>query len=219
MIIPIYAPPYYKNFECIKDECRHTCCAGWHIGIDADTLSRYETMEGDLGHTVKKWIKFDEDGAYIPLTECGRCPHLDEDGLCRIISALGNEAVSEICREHPRFYNSADDRLEVGIGMSCEAAAGLILSSDEYFPTMCVGECDAENAECKFIHERDKMLKSALLVNWTACLTLYLLNLDSCHDFSLYPLNTFVKLTPRFCATVFASRIFARASIVAFTRL
>ena len=159
MISHIYAPPYYKNFECIKGACRHTCCAGWRIGIDTDTLSLYETMEGDLGHTVRKWIETDEDGAYIPLTECGRCPHLDEDGLCRIISALGNEAVSEICREHPRFYNSAGDRLEVGIGMSCEAAAELILSSDEYFPAICVGECDAENAECEFIRERDRMLE------------------------------------------------------------
>ena len=32
-------PNYYMNFKCIADKCRHTCCAGWEIEIDDETLS------------------------------------------------------------------------------------------------------------------------------------------------------------------------------------
>src|SRR5690606_29542642 len=42
-------------------------------------------------------------------------------------------------------------------------------------------------------------------------------NSDLCHDD--YPLNTLFKSTPRCCATVYASRIFSKASIVALTTL
>lgn len=153
----IYAPPYYREFRCIMGNCRHTCCAGWRIGVDEETERLYSTLEGKLGDDIRASLGYDEDGAYIPLNECGKCPHLDEAGLCRIISALGGGAVSYICREHPRFYNTLSDRTEVGLGASCEAAARLILASNEYLPTECVGECDA-SPEAGDAKERDRML-------------------------------------------------------------
>lgn len=159
MTLPIYAPPYYRDFACIKGDCRHTCCAGWRIGVDEDTLTFYDTLGGEMGNTIREWLAMDEEGAYIPLTDCGRCPHLTKDGLCRIISALGEGATSKICREHPRFYNALGDRIEVGLGMSCEAAARLILSSDEYLPTVWVGDSEADRTDAELITERDRMLK------------------------------------------------------------
>ncbi len=157
MRVSIYAPPYYSAFKCLAGECKHTCCAGWRIGLDEETLALYNALDGELGEVVRANIDTDEDGAHIPLDGCGRCPHLDSDGLCRIISAMGQGAVSEICREHPRFYNLLPDRIEVGLGLSCEAAALSVLSSDEYLPTLKVGEGDTDSVGgC--LAERNEML-------------------------------------------------------------
>ena len=31
----------YQDFQCIADRCPKTCCAGWQIEIDEETLERY----------------------------------------------------------------------------------------------------------------------------------------------------------------------------------
>ena len=121
----IYLPLYYKDFKCIADKCRHSCCVGWNISVDGETLDRYNDLGRDdiLCHI--------NDGE-ISLSAEGRCPFLCTDGLCRLISELGDSYTSVICREHPRFYHRVGDRVEGGIGASCEEAARIILSSDGY---------------------------------------------------------------------------------------
>ncbi|MBO7195964.1 MAG: flagellin lysine-N-methylase [Clostridia bacterium] len=124
----IYYPAYYKSFKCIADKCSHSCCVGWEIGVDAETARRYETLGGELGDDIRSHIC---DGS-IALCDDGRCPFLEKSGLCRIISSLGDEYTSLICREHPRFYHRVGDRIECGIGLCCEEACRIILSSDAY---------------------------------------------------------------------------------------
>ena len=142
----IFAPDYYKKFKCIADKCTRSCCVGWRIEIDEATFKKYES----LGESVINSIELDSDGsAHFILCENGRCPHLDETGLCKIIMAHGEENLSDICREHPRFYNYLPNRVEVGIGLVCEEAARLILSS-EYRNFIEVGEDVCEAFECEF---------------------------------------------------------------------
>ena len=127
----LFAPEYYKEFACIADACRHSCCIGWEIDIDEETQKKYGIMTHDYG----KMIRNSMEGGWAPhftLDKDARCPHLDEKGLCRIITNLGEGYLCEICREHPRFYHRTAKGLEVGIGMSCEEACRLILSSDAY---------------------------------------------------------------------------------------
>ena len=45
----IVKPDYYDSFRCIADKCRHSCCIGWEIDIDEDTLDLYENIPGDFG--------------------------------------------------------------------------------------------------------------------------------------------------------------------------
>jgi lysine-N-methylase len=33
------APKYYLDFACIADRCKHSCCIGWEIDVDADTMA------------------------------------------------------------------------------------------------------------------------------------------------------------------------------------
>ncbi len=119
----VYFPSYYKEFACKAGNCRHSCCIGWEIGVDDETLKRYDAMcDAEI-------LSHIHDGC-IMTAEDRRCPFLQPDGLCRLIARLGEEYVSEICREHPRFYHRTGDRVEMGIGASCEEASRLILSSD-----------------------------------------------------------------------------------------
>ena len=121
----VYYPFYYNDFKCIADKCRHSCCVGWEISVDEPTLKKYEDLcnEDILPHI---------DDGVIKLCDDGRCPFLCDDGLCIIISRFGEDYTSVICREHPRFYHRTGDRIECGIGASCEEACRLILSSDFY---------------------------------------------------------------------------------------
>lgn len=125
-----YSPEYFEKFKCIADRCRHSCCVGWEICIDSETLDKYKTVEGQLGKRLKENIAFEEDAASFVLDNNERCPFLNSSGLCDIIIEKGDSYLCEICREHPRFYNFFSDRTEMGIGLSCEEAARIILSSE-----------------------------------------------------------------------------------------
>lgn len=125
----VYFPSYYEDFRCIADRCRHSCCVGWEIDVDGETLSRYNGLDSNFGREIRSHIS---DDGVIGLCENGRCPFLDGRGLCRIISSLGESCISVICREHPRFYHTAEGRTEGGIGAVCEEACRIILSSDDY---------------------------------------------------------------------------------------
>ena len=126
----LYAPEYYEKFKCIADKCTHSCCTDWQIYVDEETLRYHKSSEHPVSCELVSLIERDSDGSYIRLSEDGRCPFLDECGLCRIHSALGEEKTSRICREHPRFYHRIGERYEMGIGAVCEVAARLILDSD-----------------------------------------------------------------------------------------
>ena len=134
----LYAPTYYKRFQCIADRCEHSCCIGWEIDIDEETLQKYQALQGGYGSVIKESISF-EDTPHFQLCEGERCPHLDERGLCKIILGLGEDYLCDICREHPRFYNFTNVA-EVGLGMSCPEAARLILSSPDFGTFEEVGE-------------------------------------------------------------------------------
>ncbi len=134
----IYAPSYYKSFKCIADRCRHNCCIGWEICIDEATLERYRHLDADIMSTIADC----DDGACFRLTEDGRCPHLCDTGLCNIIISHGEGLLSDICREHPRFYNNIGGRIEAGLGLVCEEACRLILENDVPFSLSAADETD-----------------------------------------------------------------------------
>ena len=139
----LYAPEYYKNFTCIADKCRHSCCIGWEIDVDDDTMKIYDTLTGGYGQVIRDSIDTEEI-PHFKLCHGDLCPHLDESGLCKIITNLGEGYLCHICREHPRFYNDTNDGKEVGLGMACEEACRLILSTENYVDMVEIGEIDGE---------------------------------------------------------------------------
>ena len=140
----LYAPEYYKKFTCIADRCRHSCCIGWEIDIDGDAIKKYSQSRLPYAEKIINSIEKGADSNHFRLCDGRRCAHLDSRGLCKIIIECGEDYLCDICREHPRFYNYTARGAEVGLGMSCEAAAKLILSSDGYAEINEIGELYGE---------------------------------------------------------------------------
>ena len=139
----IFAPAYYKKFKCIADKCTHSCCVGWQIDVDEKTLEKYKSLNEITRNELLSHVEQEEDGAHIRLGDGGRCPFLDLNGLCRIISSLGEDFISDICREHPRFYNRTAKGTEVGLGLVCEEACRIVLTSDDFNVLEKVSEIEA----------------------------------------------------------------------------
>jgi len=142
----LYAPNYYKDFHCIASDCKHSCCVGWEIDIDQDSLSRYQNMTHPYGEIIRKHIQIEDDTACFALTNEERCPFLKENGLCDMILNLGEDSLCQICRDHPRFYNFFSDREELGIGLCCEEAARLVLFQKEKTEVVMLSD-NGENEE------------------------------------------------------------------------
>lgn len=132
-----YYPYYYDKFTCIADKCPDSCCKAWEIVIDDETYERYLEINGDIGDRIRKSIITDEDGDRCFKLSDGRCPFLNEKGLCDIHIELGEELTSKICRDHPRFIEEYDGFTEISLSLSCPEAARIILSenpSDKLYP-------------------------------------------------------------------------------------
>lgn len=121
------APSYYYDFHCIADKCKDNCCIGWEIDIDDITLEKYLSVDSDFGERLRSSINM-ENPSFIPDTK-GRCPFLNKDNLCDIILNIGEENLCDICNNHPRYFEWFGNVKEGGIGLSCEEASRIILSS------------------------------------------------------------------------------------------
>lgn len=159
----IFAPTYYKKFKCIADKCQHNCCIGWEIDIDGDTLDFYRSLNDEFGNKIINNVSFSNE-PHFRLTSDDRCPFLSDRGLCDIISNLGEEALCQICTDHPRFKNYYDTRIEFGLGLCCEAATQLVLNDTEKFSLIAIGEDEGEaednETEAYLFKLRDALLNT-----------------------------------------------------------
>lgn len=133
-------PRHDSSFSCIGGACRHSCCIGWEIDIDEESLEAYGKIPGKMGERLRKGIFQDADGAHFLLTEEERCPFLNEQGLCDLIIELGEDSLCQICADHPRFRNFFSDRTEIGLGLCCEEACRLLLKETAPFSLLEEGE-------------------------------------------------------------------------------
>ncbi len=126
-------PDYYKDFKCIADKCKNSCCVGWEIDIDDDTYSLYENTVGNFGEKLLENISDNGYPHHFILTQNERCPFLNENNLCEIIKEKGEGYLCQICSDHPRFKNFYSDVTETGLGLCCEEACRIILFKKDTF--------------------------------------------------------------------------------------
>ncbi len=154
-------PDYYPRFHCLAGRCRHTCCAGWEIDIDGDTLAVYDAIPGGMGARLRAVIAR-EPAPHFVLAEGERCPLLNEENLCELILYGGEELLCQICRDHPRWRSFLPGRTETGVGLCCEAAAKLILTQTEPVRLCAEGDTEEEPEEVwALLRLREAVLSAA----------------------------------------------------------
>lgn len=137
-------PDFYDDFHCLAAACRHSCCVGWEIDVDEDSLEYYQSIPGELGEELRRQIAL-EPSPHFRLGTDERCPFLRPDGLCRLIVQLGEDSLCDICALHPRFFNDYPGRTEMGLGLCCEEAARLLTEGEG--PLRFLAESDGEGDE------------------------------------------------------------------------
>lgn len=149
-------PHYYDDFQCIADKCPDTCCAGWQIVIDDDTLDRYEeyiqeavnasvaedntgkTSDAPIDDTGKKDADFAlhladsidwQEGCFFQNGR--RCAMLNDNNLCDLIIAKGEGYLCDTCNRYPRHIEEFDGVREYSLSLSCPVAAEMMLRTKE----------------------------------------------------------------------------------------
>lgn len=124
-------PSYYKKFVCIADRCPDTCCAGWAVVADIESLDIYKKTVGEFGNKIRSVLAVDDDGDTVFTPVGNRCPFLLDSGLCEMYIELGHESLCRTCRQYPRHITYFGARSETGISLSCPEAARLIMQNDD----------------------------------------------------------------------------------------
>ena len=122
-------PNYYNEFSCIADKCEATCCAGWQIVVDEDSLKKYKKVTGDFKQRIKEGVDFREGVFYQNPGK--RCAFLNEQNLCDMYTALGEESFCETCRRYPRHIEEFENIREFTLSASCPEAARILLVQKE----------------------------------------------------------------------------------------
>ncbi len=121
-------PDFYKDFKCIAGDCLDTCCAGWQIMIDEDTMTKYNQVPGGLGNRIHNSIN-PEEGCFFQYE--GRCAFLNEDNLCDLCIEGGEELFCHTCRTYPRHIEEFENVREISLAISCPEVARMLLTRQE----------------------------------------------------------------------------------------
>jgi len=119
-------PDYYRKFKCISNKCPLSCCEGWEIEIDNNSIKNYKQIEGSFGNRVKSSINWNE-GTFKQSNK--RCAFLNDKNLCDIYIEKGEDMLCDTCKTYPRHIEVFDDEMESSLFLSCPVAAELILGN------------------------------------------------------------------------------------------
>lgn len=128
-------PDYYDKFTCIADKCPITCCQEWKIAVDADTNRKWKKIfppeevqpqkKNLSAYTTKK------DGIrVIELDEEHKCPFLNENKLCKLVTRYGEKVLSETCTVFPREVHHFETHEEETLMPCCPAVVDLFATEN-----------------------------------------------------------------------------------------
>ena len=156
-------PHYFEKFRCVAGKCEDTCCAGWAIMIDEDTLEKYENYQGSFGNRLRNSINW-EEGCFCQYEK--RCAFLNDENLCDLHIEAGEDMLCDTCRNYPRHMEEFEGLREGSLSLSCIEAAKIILGCQEPVEFITL-EDDVEDEEyddfdfllfTKFMDAREKIL-------------------------------------------------------------
>lgn len=151
-------PDYFNEFKCTADKCKDTCCAGWQIVIDEDSLEKYKKLKGDYIWKVMSCVDW-ETGCFRQDNE-NRCAFLNPDNLCDLYKNAGEESLCKTCRDYPRHTEEFEGVREVTLSVSCPEVARLLM--ERVTPVNFVTEERPEEEETLGFGDFDPFLYSII---------------------------------------------------------
>lgn len=131
----ITKPTFYKDFKCIAGACPDSCCQGWEVDADNDSLEYYKTLNPSLEikQRIDRVLSKDEfDNTIFALAPKKRCPFLNDENLCDMHIAIGGEHTPYTCRTFPRFIYDFGGTREIGVSFSCPVASDMMYNLDSF---------------------------------------------------------------------------------------
>lgn len=123
-------PVYYRNFHCLAQDCRDTCCQNWAITFDKKDYLRLRRLDVPpamrelIEKVVRRERKGEHDGMQYGKFELDpqsrRCPLQTPEGLCSLQLACGHEALPLVCTSYPRKVGYSTAAKEYSLSPSCE---------------------------------------------------------------------------------------------------
>ena len=129
-------PDYYEKFQCIAGLCSITCCQEWKIAVDADTNRKWKKLLPPQDVTPQKknlsaYTTNKNGGRVIELTEDHKCPFLNKNKLCKLVTAYGDKVLSETCTVFPREVHRFSEWEEETLMPCCPAVIDLLRKEEE----------------------------------------------------------------------------------------
>ena len=126
----IFCPTYVKNFKCDGKFCGSRCCRDWRILLDGETREKYLRLPAAAREEIFSHV--DEDTQAFKMKRSGACPFLDENFLCKLQLAHGEEFLTAVCQSFPRVtYKIGEEIFSQAMTLTCPVAAILILLRNE----------------------------------------------------------------------------------------
>ena len=119
-------PDYYKEFQCIADQCPDTCCAGWQIVIDEQSLERYKRVRGRFFWRIRSSI--DWKNKVFRQDKEKRCAFLNKNNLCDLYTVCGAKSLCRTCRQYPRHIEEFEGVREITLSISCPEVARILMN-------------------------------------------------------------------------------------------
>lgn len=118
-------PDYYDQFKCTADKCKDTCCAGWQIVIDDESLEQYKKLKSDYIWKVMACVDWETDTFRQDNEK--RCAFLNEQNLCELYKNAGADSLCKTCRDYPRHIEEFEGVREVSLSISCPEVARILM--------------------------------------------------------------------------------------------
>ena len=118
-------PEYFEKFHCIADKCEDTCCAGWQIVVDKETLEKYKKIHTTYLYKIMGCVDW-ETKTFRQDNE-KRCAFLNKDNLCDMYKNLGEDSLCKTCREYPRHTEEFEGVRELTLSISCPEVARILM--------------------------------------------------------------------------------------------
>lgn len=154
---------YIELFRCIGGACEDSCCIGWDVDIDKNTFEKYKKLaDSEIQPLVQKNLFKNEwshdikvDYAKVKLKKNKWCPFLTSDKWCVIQKKIGEDHLSNVCKNFPRIYNCLNGNFYLTLTLSCPEAVRHLLTHKDPFKIIHM-ETNHKPQIVTFTHEDTK---------------------------------------------------------------